>query len=326
MTFRQHCQPAKHGNHRQIVVRSSRRRPGETPAAATCGCALWYTPGMFGSHLSIAGGIHNALLSAEKLGMDTVQVFTRNQQQWAAKPLQAQEIEAWQKERRRLKFAKTVSHASYLINLASPDDVLWKKSIAAFTEELRRCDALGITYAVIHPGAHLDCGEDKGLMRVVAALDEIAATLVKPAVTICLEITAGQGSCLGHRLEHLAEVIEHVRRPERLGVCLDTAHLFAAGYDFRGRRYTSFRKQIEQTVGIGAIKVWHLNDSKRELGSRVDRHDHIGDGQIGLEGFRPIVRDKAFLHVPKILETPKKLAEDGRDWDSINLERLRSLL
>jgi len=146
------------------------------------------------------------------------------------------------------------------------------------------------------------------------------------SVITCLEITAGQGSSLGYRLEHLANIIEQVKEPKRLGVCLDTAHLFAAGYDFRGRKYAKFRKEIEGTVGIKRVKVLHLNDSKKELGSRVDRHDHIGRGKIGLEGFKPIVRDEAFKDVPKILETPKEKDEQGRDWDEVNIETLRSLL
>ena len=144
-------------------------------------------------------------------------------------------------------------------------------------------------------------------------------------VITCLEITAGQGSSLGYKLEHLAEIIEQVKSPDRLGVCLDTAHLFAAGYDFRGRKYAKFRKQIDSTVGIDRVKVLHLNDSKKDLGSRVDRHEHIGLGKIGIEGFRPFVRDKAFKKIPKILETAKDKHPDGRDWDAVNLEMLKSL-
>ena len=281
---------------------------------------------MFGSHLSIAGGMHNALLEAEKLGFDTVQVFTKNQQQWKCKPLEQAAIDEWSSHCKRLKFKKTVSHDSYLINLASADDALWRKSIDLFIEEVTRCALLGIPYLVTHPGAHLGTGEDAGLMRVAQALDEVHETVGPNHVTTCLEITAGQGSSLGYKLEHLAWIIEHVQQPKRLGVCLDTAHLFAAGYDFRGRKYTSFRKQVDAIVGLKTVKVLHLNDSKKGLGSRVDRHDHIGKGTIGLDGFRPIVRDEAFADVPKILETPKLKAEDGRDWDAVNLETLRSLM
>jgi deoxyribonuclease-4 len=283
-------------------------------------------PQVFGSHLSIAGGMHHALLSAEKYGMDTVQVFTKNQQQWKCRPLDQACIDEWSKHQRRLNFKKTVSHDSYLINLASMDDALWKKSVDLFVEEVTRCKLLGIPYLVTHPGAHLGNGEETGLKRVAKALDVVHQRVGPCDVITCLEITAGQGSSLGYRLEHLAEIIELVKEPKRLGVCLDTAHLFAAGYDFRGRKYAKFRKELASTIGLKRVKVLHLNDSKKSLGSRVDRHDHIGRGQIGLDGFRPIVRDDAFAKVPKILETPKAKAEDGREWDEINLETLRSLM
>jgi len=281
---------------------------------------------MFGSHLSIAGGMHNALLDAEKLEFDTVQVFTKNQQQWKAKPLDVEAVDQWKLHAERLKFGQTVSHDSYLINLASPDDVLWRKSIDLFVEELARCVTLGIPYLVTHPGAHTGSGEEVGLPRVAAALDLVHARLPKASVITCLEITAGQGSCLGHRLEHLATIIEMVKAPERLAVCLDTAHLFAAGYDFRGRKYAKFIGEVDSIVGLDRVKVLHLNDSKKELGSRVDRHEHIGKGTIGLEGFRPFMRDKRWKNVPKILETAKEKAEDGRDWDAVNLETLKGLM
>lgn len=291
---------------------------------------------MFGSHLSIAGGMCNALLEAEKLDFDTVQVFTKNQQQWQAKPLDPAAVQDWHAHRDRLKFTQTVSHDSYLINLASPDDALWQKSVDLFVEELARCVTLGIPWLVTHPGAHTGSGEEAGLARVARALDEIhkrlpirnsGSSIHNSAFPItCLEITAGQGSCLGHRLEHLATIIGLVKAPERLAVCLDTAHLFAAGYDFRGRKYAKFIKEIETTVGIERIKVLHLNDSKKELGSRVDRHEHIGKGTIGLEGFKPFMRDKCWKNTPKILETAKEKHEDGRDWDAVNLETLKGLM
>lgn len=284
-----------------------------------------FDPPMFGSHLSIAGGMHHALLEAEALGMDTVQVFTKNQQQWKCKPLSEDVIAQWTSHRRRLKFRKTVSHDSYLINLASPDDRLWQASIDLFIEELRRCVALGIPYLVMHPGAHTGSGEAAGLLRVAAALDRAHEAVPADHVITCLEITAGQGSSLGYRLEHLAAIIDKVRHDRRLGVCLDTAHLFAAGYDFRGRKYDRFRKQLELIIGIKRVKVLHLNDSKKELGSRVDRHEHIGLGKIGRSGFIPWVRDPAFAAVPKILETPKATHPGGRPWDAINLCTLRAM-
>jgi len=281
---------------------------------------------MFGSHLSISGGLHNALLSAEKFGMDTVQVFTKNQQQWKCRPLDEASVTSWSTECKRVGFEHTVSHDSYLINLASPDEALWRKSVDLFVEEVSRCVLLGIPYLVTHPGAHVGSGEEAGLRRVAAGLDEVESRVDANGVTICLEITAGQGSSLGYRLEHLAQIISLVKKPKHLGVCLDTAHLFAAGYDFRGRKYSKFIKEVDAKLGRQYIKVWHLNDSKKDLGSRVDRHDHIGHGKIGLDGFRPIVRDKSFKNIPKILETPKEKSPNGRDWDQVNLETLRSLL
>jgi len=281
---------------------------------------------MFGSHLSIAGGMSNALVAAEEFGMETVQVFTKNQQQWKCKPLSGEAVADWKAHRDKLGWEKTVSHDSYLINLASPDAKLWQASIALFIEELSRCRILGIPYLVTHPGAHMGEGEPAGLKRVAAALDQVHKRVAVDGVVTCLEITAGQGSSLGYKLEHLAEIMVLVKSPERLAVCLDTAHLFAAGYDFRGRKYAALRRQIESTVGIERVKVLHLNDSKKELGSRVDRHEHIGLGKIGLEGFRPIVRDAAFKKIPKILETPKLKNPDGREWDAVNLELLRGLM
>ena len=281
---------------------------------------------MFGSHLSIAGGMHKALLEAERLGMTCLQVFTKNQQQWSFAPLNGEIVEQWKSHCRRLEFTQTVSHDSYLINLASPDTALRQRSIGLFVEEVSRCAALGIPLLVTHPGAHMGDGEEVGLRRVAESLDAVHAALPKVAVTTCLEITAGQGTSLGYKLEHLTEIIGMVKEPDRLGVCLDTAHLFAAGYDFRGRKYAGFRKRLDALLGVSRVKVLHLNDSKKELGSRVDRHEHIGRGTIGLSGFKPFVRDKAFAKVPKILETAKGKDESGRDWDAVNLETLRGLL
>jgi len=281
---------------------------------------------MFGSHLSITGGMHNALLAAEKYQMETVQVFTKNQMQWRCAPLDEGAIDLWRAHQKRLKFKRTVSHDSYLINLAATNDLFWRQSVQLFVEELRRCDLLGIPYLVAHPGAHMGAGEEAGIAKIVVALNEIHAELPDSKTITCLEVTAGQGSCLGYKLEHLAEIIGRVKQPKRLGVCLDTAHLFAAGYDFRGRKYAKFRKEIDQRIGLKRVKVLHLNDSKKELGSRVDRHAHIGHGTIGREGVKPFVRDTAFKDVPKILETPKEKDKKGRDWDAVNLEVLRSLM
>src|SRR5688572_23509096 len=281
---------------------------------------------MFGAHLSIAGGMHNALLKAEALGCESLQVFTKSQKIWACKPLENGAVCEWKDHCKRLKFAQTVSHDSYLINLAATNDVFWAKSTELFIEELNRCQRLGIPYLVTHPGSHMGAGEGAGITRIVAALNVIHATVKATTVTTLLEVTAGQGSTLGDKLEHIAEIISRAKHPKRLAVCLDTAHLFAAGYDFRGRKYAKFRKELDRTVGADLVKVIHVNDSKKGLGSRVDRHEHIGRGEIGLDGFRPFVRDKTFKNVPKIIETPKEgKSEDGREWDEVNLEVLRWL-
>lgn len=269
--------------------------------------------------------MHNALLSAESLGMDTVQVFTKNQQQWKCKPLEQSAIDDWTTHRNRLKFSQTVSHDSYLINLASPDDALRQKSMDLFMEEIRRGVLLGIPFLVTHPGAHMGAGEETGLKKVAAALDDIYAEIGPCDVITCLEITAGQGTSLGYKLEHLAAIIEQSKSEKQLGVCLDTAHLFAAGYDFRGKHFSTLMKEIDRTVGLDRVKVLHLNDSKKDLGSRVDRHAHIGHGLIGVDGFTGFVREKRFKNIPKILETPKEKHPSGRDWDAVNLETLRRL-
>ena len=285
---------------------------------------------MYGSHLSIAKGLDAAVARAASLAFDTVQVFTKNQQQWKVNPLEQPVIDAWSAACKTAKFKHTVAHDSYLINLASPDETLRAKSVALFVEEVRRCDLLGIPFLVTHPGAHMGTRDDvndeaNGLGRIVASLDQVFDQLPPGTTTVCLESTAGQGSSLGHRLEHLALILEQSKHADRLGVCFDTAHLFAAGYDFRGDRYAPFMRDVERQLGKGRVKVWHLNDSKKPLGSRVDRHDHIGVGTIGVEGFRPIVQDKRWRKTPKILETAKEDHADGRPWDEVNLETLKSL-
>jgi deoxyribonuclease-4 len=254
--------------------------------------------------------------------------LTKNQKQWRCSPLGDGEVCQWVDECKRLKFRRTVSHDSYLINLASPDEEMWRKGVELFIEEVNRCAMLGIPYLVTHPGAHMGEGEDAGITRIVAALNVVldATGPAAKGVTVCLEGTAGQGTSVGYKLEHLAEIMSRVKTPRRFGVCLDTAHLFAAGYDFRGRKYGGFRKTLDKTVGLSRVKVLHLNDSKKPLGSRVDRHEHIGRGLIGIEGFKPWVRDELFRDVPKILETDKGMDERGRDWDAVNLEVLRGLI
>jgi len=282
---------------------------------------------MFGSHLSIAGGLHNALIQARQLDMDCVQIFTKNQRQWKVSPLDDEAIRLWQVHQRDTGICDVVSHDSYLINLASPDPDVRQKSIALFREELIRCEALGVPSLVTHPGAHMKAGEEAGLKRVAEALDELHRNLPGLKVVTCLEITAGQGTALGYTFEHLRAIIDMVAAPERLAVCLDTAHLLAAGYDLTSAAGAkAVLQELDTVVGKRQVRVLHMNDSKTPRGSRVDRHAHIGHGHVSLDAFRVIVNEPAFRNVPKILETPKEDAEDGTPWDTINLRTLREML
>lgn len=279
---------------------------------------------LFGAHMSIAGGCHNALLAAQAYGCTTVQLFTKNSNQWNARDLTAEEISLFRRTLRQTRLRFPMAHDSYLINLASPDETLYRRSIEAFVEEMNRAEQLRLRYLVMHPGAHVDSGEDAGLRRVAAALDEVHARCANYRVRILIETTAGQGSNLGHRFEHLARILSLVAVPERLGICFDTCHVFAAGYALSPlKEYQATMRAFQATVGLTRIKAFHVNDSLRELGSRVDRHAHIGRGQMGLEPFRYLVGDPRFRHRPMVLETPK---EDGEtDMDAVNLAVLRDL-
>lgn len=281
---------------------------------------------ILGAHMSIAGGYHKAVEIAARAGCDCVQVFTKNNNQWRAKPITAEEAEKFRSALADSGVKHPISHDSYLINLASPDDALWRRSIEAFTVELQRAEQLGIPYVVMHPGAYVTSTEAEGLARIIAALDEIHAHTAGLAVCTLLETTAGQGSALGWRFEHLAEIRQGVKAPERVGVCVDTCHLFAAGYPLATQaEYEATMNAFDAIIGLDQIKAFHLNDSKKELGSRVDRHEHIGRGRMGLEPFRHILNDPRFANTPMYLETPKGL-EDGLDLDVVNLTTLRGLL
>lgn len=278
----------------------------------------------FGAHMSISGGLHNAFGHGERAGCETLQIFSKNQQQWKAKPLAEADIARFRSESERSGIPAELVHDSYLINLAAPGDELWEKSIAAFREELERCAALDIPFLVTHPGAHVGSGEEAGLVRVTAALNRLFAEGVGQGVTVLLETTAGQGSHLGHRFEQIAALINASAHPERLGVCVDTCHIFAAGYDLRTpETYAATIAALDHIVGLERVKAFHLNDSQKDLGSRVDRHAHIGEGCIGLEAFRLLVNDPRFVTLPGVLETPK---EDDLADDIRNLATLRGLV
>jgi deoxyribonuclease-4 len=276
-----------------------------------------------GAHMSIAGGIHNAFAHGERAGCRTLQIFLKNSNQWRARELTEEDRELYRQAERRSRIAPVVAHASYLINLASPVEDLRARSLAALAEELHRANFLGVPWVVLHPGAHMGAGYEAGIERVAAALN-LALELVDGPAGVLLENTAGQGSCLGHRFEHLAAIGERIREADRIGVCFDTCHAFAAGYDIRTRAgFLATMREFDRLVGVGRIRAFHVNDCKRELGCRVDRHAHIGKGHIGLEAFRSLVNDRRFARVPKILETPK-----GKDLaeDRMNLATLRRLV
>jgi deoxyribonuclease-4 len=279
------------------------------------------TPPLLGAHMSISGGPAKALERGHSVGCTAVQIFVKNNMQWFAKDLARAELDAFAKSPYRP--AIVFGHTSYLINLCATDPVTFERSRLALKAELERADQLGLPFLVLHPGAHMGEGVDTGLARIAESLDFVFASLPKGRCKIALEATAGQGSTIGSNFAELAAIIDRCRYPKRLSVCLDTAHLFAAGYDISTpKKFWQVFAEFEKEIGSARLAAWHLNDSKAALGSRVDRHEHIGKGKIGLAPFREIMRSEQFSQVPKVLETPKgeDLAEDRE-----NLGVLRSL-
>ncbi|MBP7936510.1 MAG: deoxyribonuclease IV [Phycisphaerae bacterium] len=277
--------------------------------------------------MSIAGGLHQALVLGRKTGCNCIQIFVKNQRQWHAPPLTQDQVQAWQRALAESDIRPVIAHSTYLINLASPYDQLWQRSINAFTDELERCERLGITALVIHPGAHLGQGVDRGIARVAQALNAIHARTRGFTVKTTLETTAGQGSCLGSRLNQLAAIIEQTREPDRIRVCVDTCHIFAAGYDLSSAQgYAATMADLTHHIGLGRIVAFHLNDSLSPIGCHKDRHEHIGRGHLGRSAFRHLLNDPRFLGRPMILETPKGQDSRGRDLDRVNLATLRRLV
>lgn len=273
--------------------------------------------------MSIGGGVHTAIERACSIGCTAMQIFVKNNMQWFARPLTRPEIGAFLKHTQRRELLSVFAHANYLINLAATNPQFHANSLRALSEELIRADQLKLPFLVLHPGAHLGAGEEAGLESIIESIDRVLSGIPKVKTRIALETTAGQGSCLGSKFEHLAYIISRAREPERLCICLDTAHIFAAGYDIaseEGIRKT-FR-EFDCVIGRDRLAAIHVNDSKAVRGSRVDRHEHIGKGKIGLEAFRFIMRDRRFRKIPKVLETPK--GKDLRE-DVENLKTLRIL-
>ncbi|MFO0791130.1 MAG: deoxyribonuclease IV [Pirellulales bacterium] len=281
---------------------------------------------ILGAHQSIAGGYYKSVEIAHQLKFDCVQLFTKNNNQWRAKELTDDDVSQFQGKLKELGVQHPLAHTSYLINLASPDAELWKKSLDAMVIEILRADRLGIPYLVVHPGAHTTSSEAEGIATVVRSLDEAHCQTRGVRTKVLLETTAGQGSCLGCKFEHLAQMIDRVQDSERLGICVDTCHIFAAGYPISTEHdYNATMRALDKSIGVKLVKAIHLNDSLKPLGSRVDRHAHIGRGEIGKEAFRLLLNDNRFKKVPMYLETPKG-EEKGKNLDTINLQTLRRLI
>src|SRR4051794_30660975 len=288
----------------------------------------FYPMAILGAHQSIAGGYYKAVETAHRLKCDCVQVFTKNNNQWRGKELTDEDVRLFKAKLKELGVVDPLAHDSYLINLASPDPVLWKKSVDSFVVEMLRADRLGIPYLVTHPGAHTTSSEEAGIAAIVRALDETHRQTRGIKTKCLLETTAGQGSCLGCKFEQLAAMIDAVQDPDRLAICVDTCHIFAAGYRISTEKdYQATIRALDKTVGLKLVKAFHLDDSLKPLGSRVDRHAHIGKGLIGKEAFRLLVNDPRFRKVPMYLETPKgsKEEEKAGKFDKMNLRTLRRL-
>lgn len=276
----------------------------------------------FGAHCSTGGGVCKALERGASIGCEVIQIFVKNNMQWFGREPHAADAAQFRKGRRV--FAATFGHTGYLINLGAPPSPNRDKSLQSLVQEITFAEALGLPFLVLHPGAHLGAGEKEGLRRIVAGLDEVIRATKSARVRLALENTAGQGSCLGNDFEHHAAIYDAVENPRRLGVCIDTCHLLASGHDIRPPKgWDETIRRIDKLIGRREILAFHLNDSKTDLGSRVDRHEHIGKGKIGLEAFRHIVNDARFEKTPGCLETPKS---DDLHEDAENLATLRSLV
>jgi deoxyribonuclease-4 len=280
---------------------------------------------LLGAHFSIAGGLHNALFEAQHCGCNALQIFTKNAHTWKERSLTPAEIEQFEQARAETGITAIASHTSYLINLATDDKQKRIMSCRALRQELVRSSMLNIPFVVLHPGSHRGRGEKEGIGRIADNINQTLARIPDLKTRLLLESTAGQGFSLGHTFEQLAAIMDGVENKGAIGCCLDTSHIFAAGYDIRTpAAYKRTIKAFDAAVGCGHLYLIHLNDSKKQLASRVDRHEHIGQGHIGLQAFEFIMNDPRFMSIPKIIETPKQ--QDGKDYDHINLATLRGLV
>jgi deoxyribonuclease-4 len=279
---------------------------------------------LIGAHMSISGGVFNSLLLGEELGCTTIQIFTKNNNQWKAKEITSEDVKKFFENQKKTNISPVVGHNGYLINLASPKEDIYNQSLDSMLVELQRAELLALPYLVMHPGSHLGTGEIEGIKKIAKSINWLYQKTKGYKVKICLETTAGQGSAIGFRFEQLQEIIARVKDNQRMGVCYDTCHTFAAGYDIRNKKaYDETFREFDKVIGLSRLEVIHVNDSMKDFGSRVDRHQHIGEGKIGLEGFRLLMNDQRWEKIPKILETPK---EEGTAKDIRNLKVLRSLV
>lgn len=276
---------------------------------------------LLGAHMSIAGGVDKAPERGRQLTCDVIQIFTKSSRQWASKPYTDEEISAFRKNQQAQGIHTVIAHDSYLLNLGAPDGALRAKSIKAFIDEFERCERLGIPYLIAHPGAHVGSGEEAGIKAIADSIDQAHQATRGFHVRVALEITAGQGTTIGHRFEQIRQIIDATAQPDRLRVCFDTQHAFAAGYDLRTEEgYEQAFNEFDRVIGLDRLAAFHLNDSKKGLGCRVDRHEEIGKGQIGLEAFRRLMNDRRFWGIPMCLETPK--SDDGHeDVEALSLLR-----
>lgn len=261
--------------------------------------------GLIGCHVSIAGGVENSPGRGLKYGCDAIQIFTANQRRWKSKPISDDSAEQFKIELHKNQIESVVTHDSYLINLAKPDKEKRQKSLDAFYEEIMRSDKLGIPYIVFHPGSHLGKGEDYGLKQIAKSIDTVLARAKNTSPLLLLEITAGQGTNLGYTFEQLRNIIDLSENPDRLAVCFDTCHAYAAGYDIiEKEKYEDTFKKFDDVIGLDLLKAFHFNDTRKELGSKKDRHASLGEGILGWKPFKRIVRDERFKNIPMLLETP----------------------